>query len=174
MLLVTKDLWLVSGYSRQHLFGGRLRLTLWVNIKSFLSRHRMSPNNRMFANNRFSPHSPIFAFTRNNLLYPRMCSFQSMQSFLEPFAQTVIGFYLIGEERIASYFRHIEDVEECCSRWLELVGYIAVPCYWAGASLEKRFGCLVACSSVDEMDFGVALTIYLVSRLCCNSIVTQR
>jgi hypothetical protein len=84
----------------------------------------MGSDERMLSCNRLSPQNTALAHRCFSLLNRRMCGLETMQSFLEPRAESVIRLNLRGKDSITPALRLVEDVQECGSWWLLLIGNI--------------------------------------------------
>ena len=91
------------------------------------------------------------------LLDGRVDGFEAVQAFLEGRAQTPIRLGRVGKQRVAARLRLVQHVEKGGSRRLLLVGHVRVPEDGAGTSPQEAVNGLVSGTSVDEVNFGVAL-----------------
>jgi hypothetical protein len=130
---------------------------LLVNEQCLFASGRVCPDQRMSVGNGITTHNAATSKSVLCLLMSRVNSLESMQTLLELWRQSVVGFCLVDETSVASCCGTIQEVQECGSWRLLLVGHITVPGYAVCALLKIIFGGCVCCGSVDQVDFWEAL-----------------
>lgn len=130
---------------------------LLVHEQCLFASGRVCSDHRMSVGNGITTHNAATSKSVLCLLMGRVNSLEPMQTLLELWRQSVVGFGLVDETGITACWRAVQKVQECGSWRLLFVGYVTVPGYAVCALLEVIFGSSVCCGSVDQVDFWEAL-----------------